>query len=32
VMLQPTFFTTEDTDAPAVGSGYQASKFKGAFQ
>src|SRR3989449_868784 len=32
VMLQPSFFTTDDSDAPAVGSGYQASKFKGAFQ
>jgi pilus assembly protein CpaF len=32
VALQPSFFTTEDTDAPAVGAGHQASKFKGAFQ
>jgi pilus assembly protein CpaF len=32
VMLQPAFFTAEDDDAPAVGQGHQASKFKGAFQ
>jgi len=32
VMLQPSFFTKDDSDAPAVGSGHQASKFKGAFQ
>jgi pilus assembly protein CpaF len=32
VVLQPSFFTTDDSDAPAVGSGHQASKFKGAFQ
>jgi len=32
VMLQPSFFTAEDDAAPAVGSGHQASKFKGAFQ
>ena len=32
VMLQPSFFTREDDDAPAVGQGHQASKFKGAFQ
>jgi pilus assembly protein CpaF len=32
VMLQPSFFTAEDDDAPAVGQGHQASKFKGAFQ
>jgi len=32
VMLQPSFFTAEDSDAPAVGQGHQASKFKGAFQ
>ncbi|MFL6011661.1 MAG: CpaF family protein, partial [Gaiellaceae bacterium] len=32
VMLQPSFFTKEDDDAPAVGQGHQASKFKGAFQ
>jgi len=31
VMLQPSFFTKEDGDAPAVGQGHQASKFKGAF-
>jgi pilus assembly protein CpaF len=32
VVLQPSFFTNDDTDAPAVGTGHQASKFKGAFQ
>src|SRR5437867_3452141 len=32
VMLQPSFFTKDDTEAPAVGQGHQASKFKGAFQ
>ena len=32
VILQPSFFTTDDNDAPAVGTGHQASKFKGAFQ
>jgi pilus assembly protein CpaF len=32
VMLQPSFFTRDDTEAPAVGQGHQASKFKGAFQ
>jgi pilus assembly protein CpaF len=32
VMLQPSFFMTDDTEAPAVGQGHQASKFKGAFQ
>jgi pilus assembly protein CpaF len=32
VVLQPSFFTTDDTEAPAVGVGHQASKFKGAFQ
>src|SRR5881392_1717109 len=32
VMLQPSFFTRDDDDAPAVGQGHQASKFKGAFQ
>jgi pilus assembly protein CpaF len=32
VILQPSFFTKDDTDAPAVGQGHQASKFKGAFQ
>jgi pilus assembly protein CpaF len=32
VVLQPSFFTTDDTEAPAVGTGHQASKFKGAFQ
>jgi pilus assembly protein CpaF len=31
VMLQPSFFTKEDGDAPAVGQGHQPSKFKGAF-
>jgi pilus assembly protein CpaF len=30
VVLQPAFFSTDD-DAPAVGVGYKASKFKGAF-
>jgi pilus assembly protein CpaF len=33
VMLQGSFFSKDDdTDAPAVGQGHQASKFKGAFQ
>jgi pilus assembly protein CpaF len=32
VMLQPSFFTKDDTEAPAVGQGHQPSKFKGAFQ
>src|SRR5713101_8419114 len=33
VMLQPSFFSKDDdTDAPTVGQGHQASKFKGAFQ
>jgi pilus assembly protein CpaF len=32
VVLQPSFFNTDDNDAPAVGVGHQASKFKGAFQ
>jgi hypothetical protein len=32
VVLQPSFFSTDDSEAPAVGSGHQASKFKGAFQ
>jgi pilus assembly protein CpaF len=32
VILQPTFFTNDDTDTPAVGVGHQPSKFKGAFQ
>jgi pilus assembly protein CpaF len=32
VMLQPAFFTADDDQAPAVGQGHQASKFKGAFQ
>jgi pilus assembly protein CpaF len=31
VVLQPTFFSQDD-DAPTVGAGHQASKFKGAFQ
>jgi len=30
--LQPSFFTNDDTDAPAVGTGHGPSKFKGAFQ
>jgi len=32
VLLQPSFFTTDDTEAPAAGTGHQSSKFKGAFQ
>jgi pilus assembly protein CpaF len=32
VMLQPSFFTKEDSDSPAVGQGHAPSKFKGAFQ
>jgi pilus assembly protein CpaF len=32
VMMQPSFFTREDSDAPAVGQGHAPSKFKGAFQ
>jgi pilus assembly protein CpaF len=32
VILQPSFFTTDDTEAPAAGTGPQPSKFKGAFQ
>ena len=32
VVLQPSFFNTDDNDAPAAGAGHQASKFKGAFQ
>ena len=32
VVLQPSFFTKDDSSAPAVGQGHQASKFKGAFQ
>ena len=32
VMLPPSFFTKEDSDAPAVGQGHAPSKFKGAFQ
>ena len=32
VMLQPSFFSKDDTDTPVVGQGHQASKFKGAFQ
>jgi pilus assembly protein CpaF len=32
VMMQPSFFNTDDNDAPAVGVGHQATKFKGAFQ
>jgi pilus assembly protein CpaF len=30
VVLQPTFFSQDD-DAPAVGGGYQSSKFTGGF-
>jgi pilus assembly protein CpaF len=32
VVLQPSFFTTDDASAPTMGQGHQASKFKGAFQ
>jgi pilus assembly protein CpaF len=32
VILQPSFFSKDDTDTPVVGQGHQASKFKGAFQ
>src|SRR3989475_10834454 len=32
VVLQPSFFTNDDTDSPAVGTGHGPSKFKGAFQ
>jgi pilus assembly protein CpaF len=32
VVLQPAFFTKDDDDAPAAGTGYQQSNFKGAFQ
>ena len=32
VMMQPSFFNTDDNETPAVGVGHQASKFKGAFQ
>jgi hypothetical protein len=32
VMLQSSFFSKDDTEAPAAGQGHQASKFKGAFQ
>src|SRR6266498_2327114 len=32
VALQPSFFTSDDTQAPAGGMGQEASKFKGAFQ
>jgi pilus assembly protein CpaF len=33
VVLQPSFFSKDDdTDAPVVGQGHEASKFKGAFQ
>jgi hypothetical protein len=32
VMMQPSFFVNDDTEAPAVGMGHQPSKFKGAFQ
>jgi pilus assembly protein CpaF len=32
VVLQPSYFTTDDNDAPAVGIGHHASKFKGACQ
>src|SRR5437870_2781280 len=32
VVLQPSFFSKDDTEAPVMGQGHQASKFKGAFQ
>jgi hypothetical protein len=32
VVLQPSFFNTDDNESPAVGVGHQSSKFKGAFQ
>src|SRR5437764_708594 len=32
VLLQPSFFSKDDTEAPVMGQGHQASKFKGAFQ
>jgi len=33
VVLQTSFFSKDDdTDAPVLGQGHQASKFKGAFQ
>src|SRR5215210_7393254 len=32
VMMQPSFFNTDDNEAPAVGMSGQSSKFKGAFQ
>jgi pilus assembly protein CpaF len=32
VALQPSFFTSEDTEAPVAGMGQEPSKFKGAFQ
>ncbi len=32
VVLQPSFFTSEDDRAPVAGAGHEASKFKGAFQ
>jgi pilus assembly protein CpaF len=32
VVMQPSFFTKDDQEAPTVGAGHQASKFKGAFQ
>src|SRR6266508_2283190 len=32
VVLQPSFFNTDDNESPAVGMGHQPSKFKGAFQ
>jgi pilus assembly protein CpaF len=32
VVLQPSFFNTDDNESPAVGMGHQSSKFKGAFQ
>src|SRR5438132_826109 len=32
VVLQPSFFSKDDTEATVMGQGHQASKFKGAFQ
>jgi pilus assembly protein CpaF len=32
VVLQPSFFSTEDADGPVVGVGQETAKFKGAFQ
>jgi phage-related minor tail protein len=32
VVLQSTFFSKDDTDAPVMGQSTEPSKFKGAFQ